>query len=59
MSRGVRRLFFILALLAVPVAGYAQDAVLTGTVTDSTGGVLPGVAVTAVNEATGQYVCRQ
>jgi hypothetical protein len=32
---------------------YAQDAVLTGTVTDATGAVLPGVTVTAVNEATG------
>ena len=53
MSRGVRWLFFILVLLAVPVTGYAQDAVLTGTVTDATGGVLPGVTVTAVNEATG------
>jgi hypothetical protein len=37
----------------LPVAGYAQDAVLTGTVTDATGGVLPGVTVTAVNDATG------
>jgi len=53
MSRGVRWLFFILVLLAVPVTGYAQDAVLTGTVTDATGGVLPGVTITAVNEATG------
>ena len=41
------------ALLALPCAAYAQEAVLTGTVTDSTGGVLPGVTVTAVHEATG------
>ena len=34
-------------------AALAQDAVLTGTVTDATGGVLPGVTVTAVNDATG------
>jgi hypothetical protein len=53
MSRGIRWLVLILGLLALPAAGYAQDAVLTGTVTDSTGGVLPGVTVTAVNEATG------
>jgi hypothetical protein len=40
-------------MLALPVMGYAQEAVLTGTVSDSTGGVLPGVTVTAVREATG------
>ena len=50
----VRRLFIALALLALPAMGYAQnEAVITGTVTDSTGGVLPGVTVTATNEATG------
>jgi hypothetical protein len=32
---------------------FAQEATLTGTVTDATGGVLPGVTVTAVNDATG------
>jgi hypothetical protein len=53
MSGGVRRLLLILGLLAMPAIGYAQEAVLTGTVTDSTGGVLPGVTVTAVNDATG------
>jgi hypothetical protein len=53
MSR-VCRLFVILsALLALPGVGYAQEAVLTGTVTDATGGVLPGVTVTALNDATG------
>ena len=41
------------ALLALPVAGYAQEAVLTGTVADATGGVLPGVTVTATHVATG------
>ena len=41
------------ALLALPVAGYTQEAVFSGTVTDSTGGVLPGVIVTAVHEASG------
>ncbi len=51
----VRRLLLSLfvAFLAFPAGGYAQEAVLTGTVTDSTGGVLPGVTVTAVHEATG------
>ena len=44
-----RRVFTLLAiigaLLAVPVMGYAQEATLSGTVTDSTGGVLPGVKI--------------
>src|SRR5688572_20415241 len=43
----------VVAVLVAPLAGYAQDAVFTGTVTDSTGAVLPGVTVTAINEATG------
>ena len=46
-------LLLCLTVVAWPAVGYAQDAVLTGTVTDATGGVLPGVTVTAVNEATG------
>ena len=53
MSRGVRRFLLIFSFLLVPVVGLAQEAALTGTVTDATGGVLPGVTVTAVHEATG------
>ena len=53
MRRFVSTVLFAAAMLALPVAGYAQEAVLTGTVSDSTGGVLPGVTVTAVLEATG------
>jgi hypothetical protein len=49
----VRRILLVCALIALPAASYAQEAVLTGTVTDSTGGVLPGVTVVAVNDATG------
>jgi hypothetical protein len=49
----VRRFLLVCAMLALPGIGYAQEAVLTGTVTDSTGAVLPGVTVTAVLEATG------
>jgi hypothetical protein len=49
----VRRFLIVGAFILLPVTGYAQEATLTGTVTDSTGAVLPGVTVTAVNEATG------
>ena len=48
-----RRFVWCVHLIALPALGYAQEAVLTGTVTDSTGAVLPGVTVVAVNEATG------
>src|SRR5438045_1326337 len=52
-SSVVRRVIVALAILAVPAAGYAQEAVLVGTVTDSTGGVLPGVTIRAVHDASG------
>ena len=45
--------FLILALLALPGVGYAQEATISGTVEDTTGGVLPGVSVVAVQTATG------
>src|SRR5881275_599268 len=48
-----RRVVLIGAILLLPVSAFAQEAVLTGTITDSTGAVLPGVTVTASNEATG------
>jgi hypothetical protein len=41
------------ALLALPLVAHAQDATLIGAVRDNTGGVLPGVTVTATNEAQG------
>ena len=44
-SSVVRRLIFLCALLALPGLALAQEATLTGTITDSTGGVLPGVTV--------------
>src|SRR3989442_6200271 len=49
----VRRLLVVGAILALPAPGYGQEATMTGTVTDSTGGVLPGVTVTALHEASG------
>jgi hypothetical protein len=52
-AMAVRRLLVVGAILALPAAGFAQEATLSGTVTDSTGGVLPGVTITAVHQATG------
>ncbi len=48
-----RLVLLTVALLALPLVAHAQDATLTGTVRDNTGGVLPGVTVTATNEAQG------
>ena len=49
----LKRVLLVCVVLAVPLRAYAQEAVLTGTITDSTGAVLPGVTVVAINEATG------
>jgi len=49
----LRGLIVVGAILALPFTGYAQEAVVSGTVTDTTGGVLPGVTVTARHVATG------
>ena len=43
----------VAAMVALPLTASAQDATIGGTITDSTGGTLPGVAVTATNEASG------
>jgi hypothetical protein len=55
MGRGLVRPFIsiLLSCLALPAAVFAQEATISGTVKDSTSGVLPGVAVRAVHEATG------
>jgi len=53
-SRTTKRFFLagaILTLLSIPRVGHAQEATVSGTVTDTTGGVLPGVTVRGVNEA--------
>ncbi|MGH6690710.1 MAG: carboxypeptidase-like regulatory domain-containing protein, partial [Gammaproteobacteria bacterium] len=53
-SERLQRWLTVAVLLALPVAAaHAQEATLSGTATDATGGVLPGVVVTAVHEATG------
>ena len=49
----VTRLFVLCALVALPGVGYAQEAILSGAVTDSTAAVLPGVTVVAVHQASG------
>ena len=43
----------VVAILLMPGVGFAQEATIGGTVTDSTSGVLPGVVLRAVHEATG------
>ncbi len=41
------------ALLGMPLVAHAQESTITGIVRDNTGGVLPGVTVTATHEAQG------
>ncbi|MBI3048212.1 MAG: TonB-dependent receptor [Acidobacteria bacterium] len=53
MRFGVIGLLVLGVTMASPVTGYGQEATLSGTVSDATGGVLPGVTVTAVHEASG------
>jgi len=49
----VRLLVLVGVILVLPVMVYGQEATVSGTVMDVTGGVLPGVTVTAVHEASG------
>src|SRR5437867_11264432 len=41
------------AILMLPVRGHAQESTVSGTLTDPTGAVLPGVTVTATHTETG------
>src|SRR5258705_9064966 len=50
---GQRRLLVLAILFLIPALAHAQEATVIGTVTDSTGGVLPGATVRAVHDATG------
>ena len=50
----VVRFIVLFTILTLPIMAHAQEeAVVSGRVTDSSGGVLPGVTVRAVHEATG------
>ena len=49
----MRRFLCVCLFLLLPAAAYSQEATLSGTVTDATGAVLPGVTVRAVHEASG------
>ena len=54
------RVFVCTMLMALPLTAAAQNITgqITGRVTDSSGGTLPGVSVTVVNENTGLSVTR-
>jgi outer membrane receptor protein involved in Fe transport len=54
MTGLARSLTFLILLLPALAAGQAADAILTGAVKDTTGGVLPGATVTARNTATNE-----
>ena len=45
----------ILALVSLTVASAQSTAVISGTVEDSTGGLIPGAAVTAIQQQTDQH----
>jgi carboxypeptidase family protein len=49
----LKRMLLVCALLLRPVSVLAQEATFIGAITDSTGAVLPGVTLTAVNDASG------
>src|SRR6059036_2460953 len=50
----IARFVFASTILTLPMTALAQEeAVVSGKITDSSGGVLPGVTVRAVHEATG------
>src|SRR5262249_11609157 len=48
-----RVLVAISAILMLPLSGHAQDSTVSGTVTDPSGAVIPGVTVTATHTESG------
>src|SRR5215475_4865768 len=52
-AASIRGLLIAVVILIFAVPSYGQEATFTGTATDSTGSVLPGVTITATHEATG------
>ena len=53
-SISLKSIFVLAAILLLASAtGWAQDSRISGTVTDSTGGIIPGVEVTVTNLDTG------
>ena len=52
-SHRLQRWLTVGAMLALPVMAHAQEATLSGSVSDTTGGALPGVTVRAAHEASG------
>ena len=54
----ISRALLVAVLLMLPVAAFAQEATVAGTVTDSTGGVLPGVTIKAVHDGRTSPSCR-
>src|SRR6266850_91476 len=49
----MRQILATLVVLLFPLAAYAQEASISGTINDQTGGVLPGVTITATHVETG------
>ena len=52
-AASIRGLLIAVAMSILATPSYGQEATFTGTATDSTGSVLPGVTITAVHEASG------
>ena len=54
MIAGLGRWLIVVGVsLVLPPLAFAQEAVLSGTITDSTNAVLPGAMIRAINEASG------